>query len=89
MNKLTLEDIKAKVAFVKFTRIGLKTSICLITTINGFEIVGTSSCVDVANFDLVVGENLAYDDAINKLWEVEGYLLQEKLLKEKEKLSNV
>lgn len=47
---------------------------------NGFQVgYGASACVDPANFDKELGEEYskinAIDDASNKLWELEGYLL--------------
>lgn len=46
---------------------------------NGFTILGRGACVDPANFDLEIGRKVAREQAINKLWELEGYLLQNKL----------
>ena len=45
----------------------------------GFSIMGRSACVDPANFDYAIGKQLAIKDAKNKLWELEGYLLQNTL----------
>ena len=46
---------------------------------NGFTIIGRGACVDPANFDLQIGRSVAREQAENKLWELEGYLLQNKL----------
>lgn len=46
---------------------------------NGFTILGRSACVDPANFDLAIGQHFAREDAIKKLWALEGYLLQQRL----------
>ena len=79
MNKLTEEYIKSKVKNAEYTKLGNKTVICLITLGNNFEIVGAGSCVDEKNFDFEVGAKIAFDKALDKVWELEGYLLQEKL----------
>jgi hypothetical protein len=50
---------------------------------NGFTIIGRGACVDPANFDLQIGRRVAREQAENKLWELEGYLLQNKLYQEK------
>jgi hypothetical protein len=43
---------------------------------NGFAIIGVGSCVDPANFDIELGRKYAREQVENKLWELEGYLLQ-------------
>jgi hypothetical protein len=49
---------------------------------NGFTIIGRGACVDPANFNIEIGKKVAREQAENKLWELEGYLLQNKLYKE-------
>ena len=83
MNKLTKEGIQAKIKNVAYHIIGAKTTICVITLENGFEIMGESSCVDPKNFDKAIGERVSYENAFEKIWPLEGYLLQEKLFTER------
>lgn len=73
---LTMEDLKAQIEKVEYQRMGTKTTICLLTLKNGFEVVGQSAPVDVKNFEQSLGEKFAYDDAIAKVWQFEGYRLQ-------------
>jgi len=47
--------------------------------INGFTVTGESACVDPQNFDVVLGKKIAYDKAFDKIWLLEGYLLQNQL----------
>lgn len=54
---------------------------------NGFTILGRGACVDPANFDIEIGRKVARHEAIKKLWELEGYLLQDKLFGEKNERS--
>lgn len=56
-----------------------KLTICILTTVNGFILQGTSACVDPRNFNEDLGRKLAREKAKDKLWELEGYLLQQKL----------
>lgn len=52
---------------------------CLVLTCqlkNGFIIVESSTCADVANFDKAIGRDICIDRIKNKLWELEGYKLQ-------------
>ena len=44
---------------------------------------GESSCVDPANFNEGVGQEIAYTNAFDKIWQLEGYLLMEGLHLEK------
>jgi hypothetical protein len=46
---------------------------------NGFSIIGRGVCVDPANFDIEIGRQVAREQAENTLWQLEGYLLQQKL----------
>lgn len=54
-------------------------TICLITTVNGFTVIGKSAPASPANFDAAKGRELAHDDAVRQLWPLEGYLLRERL----------
>ena len=46
---------------------------------NGFIVTGQSACVSPENFDSKIGESIARKNAIDKIWELEGYLLKDKL----------
>ena len=75
--KLTINDIEKKIYKVEYHKVGEKTTVCVITTQNKFEVIGTSACVDPANYNKHLGQDLAYKKALEKVWELEGYLLQE------------
>lgn len=45
----------------------------------GFTVLGRAACVDPKNFDLDIGRDVARKNAIEQLWELEGYRLQLKL----------
>lgn len=52
----------------------------VITTINGFAVTGKPSvAVSPENDDAVEGEKIAIENAKNSLWELEGYLLKQKI----------
>ena len=55
---------------------------CVITLKNGFTVTGESACASPENFDEEIGQKIAYDNAVNKIWPLEGYLLKEQLYKE-------
>ena len=80
MNKVTLEGIQAKIkSEVYLVLPDGKSTLCILTLENGYTIKGMSACVDAANFDLDIGRNYAYEDAIRQIWPLEGYLLAEKM----------
>ncbi len=78
--KLSIEDIKSVIVSKTFTTLPSgKTIICELILKNGFSVRGESSVVSLENFVQEIGEKIAHDDAVNKVWQVEGYLLQQKL----------
>ena len=52
---------------------------CILTLENGFTVTGESACASPENFDAEIGKKIAYDNAREKIWLLEGYLLKEKL----------
>ena len=82
MSTVTRESIIARLADVNYTRLAATTTVCAITLDNGFTVIGTSACVNPADFDAQKGKDLAYDAAFDKLWELEGYLAVERAWRE-------
>ncbi|MCW6831681.1 Gp49 family protein [Salmonella enterica] len=54
-------------------------TLCIIILENGFKVEGVSACVDPANYDESKGRECAYENAFNKIWELEGYMLRQAL----------
>lgn len=54
-------------------------TICVLVLKNGFMVTGESACASPENFDLDIGKKIARDNARNKIWALEGYLLKSKL----------
>lgn len=78
--RITLDDIKAKVEKTYFhVPEGTTLTICVLTLKNGFTVTGESACASPENFDADLGARLAIDNALNKIWQLEGYLLRERL----------
>lgn len=88
-NKVTPEQIQALVDSLtfQFERVGdTTTTACWAFLPNGFSVAhGESACVDPANFDFELGKKYAKErclqDARNKLWELEGYVLAKERMK--------
>lgn len=56
-----------------------RVTICEMTLKNGFVVLGESSCVSKENFNAELGRKIARENARNKIWELEGYLLKQRL----------
>lgn len=52
---------------------------CVLVLKNGFTVTGESACASPENFDAEIGRSIARDNAIQKIWMLEGYLLKQKL----------
>lgn len=52
---------------------------CLLTLENGYTVLGESACASPENFNAELGRKIARDNAKNKIWALEGYLLRQKL----------
>lgn len=52
---------------------------CVIVLRNGFTVTGESACASPENFDAEIGRKISRQNAINKIWMLEGYLLKQHL----------
>lgn len=62
-------DLNKYILNEEYFHIGNKTTVCLLTLQNGFEIVGTSACSGGVEYNKEVGEGIARELAIQKLYE--------------------
>lgn len=77
---VTMQGILDKIKGCTHTRMpDGRTTVCQLELENGYTVNGISACVDVSNYNQALGEKYAYEDALNKIWPLEGYLLAEKL----------
>jgi hypothetical protein len=56
-------------------------TLCVLTLRNGFQVTGESAAVSFENFDEEIGRKVARANAREKIWQLEGYLLKDKLSK--------
>lgn len=78
--RLTPELIDSKIIRADYHVFqGSQLTVCCMTLENGFTVTGESACVSPENFDTAIGRDIAYDNARNKVWMLEGYLLKEQL----------
>ena len=52
---------------------------CVLRLKNGFTVTGESACASPENFDAELGRKIARQNAVNKIWPLEGYLLKQEL----------
>jgi len=91
--RVTLEDIESKIVCQQFitsadidaanpcaapVSAGVLT-ICILTLENGFTVTGESACADPRNFDKMLGRKIASQNAVAKIWALEGYVLRNTL----------
>lgn len=74
--KILQDDIFNFLVKGEATKFGDKTVVVMDSTITGFDTIGTSACVDPANFDMSIGEEIARRDILDKLWGHMGFVLQ-------------
>lgn len=72
-----IDAVIADKAFHVFGRTCL--TVCCLTLDNGFSVTGESACASPENFDAEIGEKIAFEQARNKIWMLEGYLLKQRL----------
>ena len=78
--RLSPADIDGIITGVTFTPMPSgKAVVCELTLRNGFTVRGESACVSKENFNMDIGRKISYENARNKVWELEGYLLQDRL----------
>lgn len=77
-NKLTIDETKGVIAQEEYVFKGTLT-LCILTLKNGFFVTGESACLDISNYDQEIGKKIAFERALNKIWELEGYLLKQRL----------
>ena len=76
--KEVIDDLIARSEIIVKTLFN-KTTVVAMKLPNGFVLVESSSCVDLHNYDEAIGVQICKAKLEAKLWELEGYRLQERL----------
>jgi hypothetical protein len=83
--RVTPEGIDSKIVSTTYTILPSgKVMICELILTNGFSVRGEAATVSKANFDEEVAQIISLKNAKEKIWRLEGYLLQEILSKERQ-----
>lgn len=78
--RLTPKDIDNVITMEQFYIFpNTTTTVCCLTLRNGFTVVGHGACASPENFDVEEGRKIAYKNAREQIWGLEGYLLKEML----------
>lgn len=78
--RLTPDDIdRAIVSEMYHVFPGTTLTIAALTLRNGYIVTGESAAASPENFDASIGRKIARENARNKIWGLEGYLLRERL----------
>jgi hypothetical protein len=78
--RLTPESIDAAIKSVDYHVFGgTVLTVCCLTLQNGFTVTGESACASPENFNAEIGKEIAHQNAREKIWALEGYLLRERL----------
>lgn len=78
--RLTPELIDSSIKHAEYYVFGGSSlTVCCLTLVNGFTVAGESACASPENFDEEIGKKIAFDNARNKIWALEGYLLKQRL----------
>ena len=83
--RLTPTDVDAAIVSESFTVLPSgKVMVCELTLRNGFTVRGEAATVSKENFNVAIGERISRENAREKVWELEGYLLQQRIYEHKE-----
>ena len=77
--RLTPAHINSTIKDIGYHRLTDVLTVCVLTLMNGFTVTGESACASPENFDAEIGNKVAFENAREKIWMLEGYLLKEKL----------
>jgi hypothetical protein len=80
-HRVSLDSILAKIVHEDYEHPARHPhmTLCILTTDNGYIVIGKSVPADPDNYDEGLGKKFAKEDAIRQLWPLEAYLLRERL----------
>ena len=77
LNPAMIDATIAAEAFYVFP--GTTLTVCCLTLRNGYTVTGESAAASPENFNAELGLKIARENARNKIWSLEGYLLRDRL----------
>lgn len=76
-----VNDFISKRVFYRFPDTTL--TICCLYLKNGYTVTGESACISTENYNEELGKSIAETNAIDKIWELLGFLMKHNLYLEK------
>lgn len=78
--RITPGDLDAKITGeMYYVFPGTTLTVCCLVLENGFTVTGEAAAASPENFDAQIGRKIARAEARDKIWQLEGYLLRERL----------
>ncbi len=76
--RITIDDIEGTIDSEEYLRSAISPTltICVLRLTNGFSVTGESACVSPANFNEEIGKKIARANAVEKIWQLEGYRMK-------------
>lgn len=74
-----IDRLMASATFQCFHKVFDKLTIVVAKLPNGFTVTESSGCVNPDNYSYEIGEQICKEKIKNKLWELEGYALQDRV----------
>ena len=81
--RLTPEVIDNAIEKAEYHRLTGVLTVCVLTLKNGFTVTGESACASPENYNEEIGNKIAFDNAREKIWQLVGFLLVDKLAENK------
>ena len=77
--RLTPDSISEQIISAAFHVFpGTTLTVCCLTLRNGFNVTGESASASPENFNADIGQEIAFRNARDKIWALEGYLLKQR-----------
>lgn len=80
--RVTPERIQEVIVGEEFHKLTPVLTICVLTLANGFTVTGESACASPENYNEEIGNKIAKENAVAKIWPLEGYLLKQQIGKD-------
>jgi Phage protein (N4 Gp49/phage Sf6 gene 66) family len=85
-----MADVSKAIVRAEYMRVPDTNSIvCALVTQNGHVVIGQAHCQPATTYVEETGQKAAFTDALNKLFDLEVYLLREAILATKSQLEQV
>ena len=78
-NKVTPEEVENCIVHEAYIKTGKKITVRHLTLADGFEVVGTAGVVDPESYNPKIGNKVAREKALDRVWQHLGSILQNKL----------